>query len=97
MSLFQPLCCYSDSQAALGKSNNHPDYFYPSVTDKTEYGCGVFLRAGGAGGAAGAAGAGGALLTVENSSGQNSTLLPNVESFLYITFSLSHTYFPFFF
>lgn len=29
----------------LGKSNNHQDYFYPSVTDKIEYGCGVFLRA----------------------------------------------------
>lgn len=28
-----------------GKSNNQRAYFYPSVTDKIEYGCGVFLRA----------------------------------------------------
>lgn len=29
---------------AKGKSNNHYAYFYPSVTGKIEYGCGVFLQ-----------------------------------------------------
>lgn len=70
------------AQPVLGKSNNHQDYFYPSVTDKIEYGCGVFLRA-----SAGAAAAADwdrtyfrpLLLTVKNRSGQNRTLLGGLQ------------------
>lgn len=83
-----------------GKSNNHLAYFYPSVTGKIEYGCGVSLqpmhtRVDGMGWGDPAYFR--LLLTVNNRRGQNSSLLSNGLQPSLCLFLFSHMFLCIFF